>query len=103
MKTNKIWTIKDKELLNLIIGRDGGNTTVKIIDQILECPQNANQLSRILNLGYNTITHHVNIVNDHKYITKIKFDNVFYYYPSEKLLNNLYEYNIIKEYLKIKK
>ena len=99
----KIYTLEDKELINLIIGRPGGNTTAKILDEILTCPQNAYQLSKKLDLHYNTIRHHIKIVNNHDYITTVDSDNTVYYYPSDKLLNNLNEYNIIKEYLKINK
>ena len=51
----KMSKIKDKELSNLLIGRKGGITTIKITDQILQQPHNANQLSRILHLDYKTI------------------------------------------------
>lgn len=97
---NEIWQINDKELLNLIVGRDGGKTTVKIIDKILKEPYNKNQLANTLNLDYNTITHHINIIYNHNYIIKLKFENMYFYHPSDKLIKNLDEYYLIRKYLK---
>ena len=94
-----IWGIKDKELMTLIMRRDGGKTTVKIIDELLLQPYNKNQLANRLNLDYNTITYHINIIHDHKYITKEQFGNVYFYRPSDKLIKNLNEYNLIKRYM----
>ena len=104
MKKNElnrsIWEINDKELLNLIVGRDGGKTTIKIIDKILTKPYNKNQLAKALKVDYNTITHHINIMTNHEYILKLKFENTFYYHPSDKLIKSLDEYNLIRKYLK---
>ena len=102
MKKNNenLWNITDKELLTLIIGRDGGKTTVKIIDKILLEPYNKNQLSKALGLDYNTITHHINIIYHHNYIQKLKLEKICYYYPSDKLIKSLDEYYLIRKYLK---
>ena len=105
MKDNNkgIWKISDKELLNLLIGRDGGKTAIKIIDEILKRPYNKNQLSNKLNLDYNTITYHIDIIYKHEYITKEKFGESYFIHPSDKLFKSLEEYKLIKEYLKNKK
>ena len=95
----EIWRVTDKELLNLIVGRDGGKTTIKIIDKILTAPYNKNQLAKALKLDYNTITHHINIIYNHNYIQKSKFENIYFYYPSDKLIKSLDEYYSIREYL----
>jgi predicted transcriptional regulator len=94
-----IWQIKDKELLNLIIGREGGRTTVRIIDQLLKKPQNKNQLANKLNLDYNTITHHMKIMHNHKYVTKEKFDKSYFYRPSKKFFKSIDEYKVIRRHL----
>lgn len=94
-----IWDMKDKELVTLIIAREGGETTIKIIDLILVKPYNKNQLAKILNLDYNTITYHINIIKKHKYISDEKFNNIHYYHPTEKLFKSLNEYKFIKKYL----
>lgn len=94
-----IWDIKDKELINLIIGRDGGKTTTIILDEIILKPRNKNQLAKKLKLDYNTITHHIKIMQNHEYIVEEPFDNVIYYHPSDKLFKSLEEYKFIKKYL----
>lgn len=103
MRTNNnfnIWQIKNKELINLIVGRKGGETTTKIIDKILIKPSNINQLSKMLNLDYKTITYHIEIIHDLKYVEKEEFKNSTLYYPSKKLFNCLDEYKLIKEFIK---
>lgn len=96
----KIWSIQDKELLNIIMGRDGGKTTIRIIDMILTHPYNVNQLSNALHLDYNTISHHVKIIHEHKYVIKMKMGNSYILHPSDKLIKSLDEYILIKEFLK---
>lgn len=98
-----IWSIKDKELLNLIICRAGGETTIRIMDIILKEPKNKHQLSKMLHLDYNTIAHHINIIKNHDYITEERFEKSIYIYPSQKLFKSLEEYKLVKEYLKMKK
>ena len=95
----KLTQVTNKELINIIACRKGGKTTLKIIDELLEKPQNANQLSKKLKLNYNTITHHIKIINDHEYIIKTEFNKQYYYYPSKKLLNNMQEYKNIKTFI----
>ena len=99
----KSWDIQDKELLNIIAGRDGGITTIKIIDALLERPLNANKLSTILNLDYNTIVHHTKILCEHKYLFTMDMGRSKNYYPDKKLYKNLEDYKNIKEFLKKKK
>ena len=98
-----IWKVVDRELLTLIKGRRGGNTTLLIIDAILSGPYNGHQLSRKLNIDYNTVKFHLRIIYKHEYITREKFEETYFYYPTEKLYNNLNEYNLIKEIMENKK
>ncbi|MBE6500216.1 MAG: winged helix-turn-helix transcriptional regulator [Methanobrevibacter thaueri] len=99
LKQGSIWDMEDKELLNLIIGRDGGKTTIRIIDEILDKPHNKNQLANILDLDYNTITHHIKIIQKHNYISDEQFGKIHYYHPTNKLFKSLNEYKFIKNYL----
>ena len=91
--------VKDKELYSLIAIRNGGRTTMRILDELLINPKNANQLANILDLDYKTITYHLDIVCRHKYVSKEKFDNYYSYHPSDKLIRNLDEYIIIRNQL----
>lgn len=89
--------VKNKELYNLIAIRNGGRTTMRILDEILINPKNANQLAKILNLDYKTVTYHLEIICRHQFVLKEKFDNYYFYHPSDKLIKSLDEYMIIRE------
>lgn len=92
--------ITDKELFNILIGETGGKTRIKILDAILIMPSNANQLSKQLKLDYKTITYHLDIICNHNYATKETFGKITFYYPSDKLIKKLDEYNEIKGKIK---
>ena len=89
--------IHNKELSSLLIGRPGGQTTIRILDEILIRPQNAHQLAKQLHLDYKTIRYHMRILCNHQFAVKEKFEKYTYYYPSDKLIKLLDEYNYIKE------
>ena len=95
----KLFEIKDKELLNFLVGREGGKTSIRILDKILQKPYNKHQLSKQLGLDYNTINYHIKIMCNHDYITAEKFEKSVFYYPSEKFNKIHEEYKIVKEYV----
>ncbi len=95
----QILNLSNRDLSNILIGRKGGKTTIKIIDELLIKPYNANQLANLLNLDYKTIIHHINIAYEHKYVDKEETKNSNIYYASNKLINCLDEYYLIKEFL----
>ena len=100
IKTNNIQfisNIEDKELYSMLSGNKGGRTRMRILDEILTNPSNANQLAKKLKLDYKTITYHMNIICRHKYATKELFENYVRYYPSDKLIKKIDEYIKIKE------
>ena len=93
----QIINIKDKELYSMLMGSDGGRTRMKIIDEILIKPCNANQLSKRLKLDYKTITYHLDIICGHRYMTREKFEKKTYYYPGDRLIKNIEEYIDIRK------
>ncbi len=94
----KIWSL-NQELVDLLISRAGGRTTIKILDLILANPCNANQISNALNLDYHTIIYHTNIMQEHNFIKKAKVKRTYYFHPTEKLISNIIEYYYIKKLL----
>ncbi len=94
-----IWEINDKELLNLILGRAGGKTTIRIIDLILDGPLNKNQIARTLHLDYKTVSYHIHLFLAHNYITEIKCDNIYFYHPSKKLFSSIEEYKLLRKHI----
>jgi len=92
----------DDKLVKLILGRKGGKTTTKIMDELLISPKNKNNIANKLNLDYNTITYHLDLMYKYDYVKKEKFECVTLYYPSNKLYENIDEYMKLKEYLQEK-
>lgn len=91
-----VMNIGDKELYSMLISATGGQTRIRILDAILVMPSNANQLSKQLKLDYKTIIYHLDIICNHNYATRETFGKVTIYYPSDKLIRKLDEYNQIK-------
>lgn len=55
----------EKALWYLIAGTRGGENRVRIIRLLRERPHNANQLAKELDVGYNTVRHHLEMLADH--------------------------------------
>jgi DNA-binding transcriptional ArsR family regulator len=53
----------------LIAGTRGGATRAQIIKAIVDTPQNANQLAKLLGKDYRTIRHHLKVLEKNKLIT----------------------------------
>lgn len=63
----------------------GGMTRIEIINSILDKPQNANQLSKSLNLDYKTIQHHIRVLQDNRIIvTHGKYGAIYFLAPEIK-------------------
>mgnify|MGYP006302743421 CR=1 FL=1 len=58
----------EKALWYLLVGTRGGENRARIIAAIDERPQNANQLAEQLDLDYNTVRHHLDMLQDHQII-----------------------------------
>lgn len=89
----------NSDLTRLLIGRKGGQTTIRIIDQILVHPYNINQLSELLKLDYNTVKYHINLILKLDLVESNGSEYGSLFFPSKKLINNLNEYEQIKKYL----
>ena len=55
----------EKALWYLLAGTRGGENRARLVRAIDDRPQNANQLSEALDLGYNTIKYHLEKLRDH--------------------------------------
>jgi DNA-binding transcriptional ArsR family regulator len=55
----------------LIAGSRGGPMRAKMIERLKETPQNANQLSKSLDVDYKTIRYHIEVLEKNKIITSI--------------------------------
>jgi DNA-binding transcriptional ArsR family regulator len=55
----------EKALWYLLVGTRGGENRARIIRALSERPRNANQLSECLNVDYNTVRHHLDMLLEH--------------------------------------
>lgn len=55
----------EKALWYLLVGTRGGENRARIIAALDERPRNANQLAECLELDYNTVTHHLEMLEKH--------------------------------------
>jgi len=55
----------EKALWYLFVGTRGGKNRVRIVSAIEERPRNANQLAECLDVEYNTVRHHLDMLQEH--------------------------------------
>lgn len=55
----------EKALWYLFAGTRGGENRVRIVRELNDRPRNANELAERLGVDYNTITHHLDMLEDH--------------------------------------
>ena len=80
----------------LVAGTRGGETRARIINSVLEKPDNANRLAKRLSLDYKTIQHHLEILEKNNVFTvysKGSYGAV--YFPSKELKANEAEFRKI--------
>ncbi len=98
MKENsKHYTEMNSPLKILLLKNKGGKTCAKIIEKIIDRPYNINQLANELNIYYNTVYYHVQIMVDNKLIEKKNNEYGSLYEATAKLLNEIDTFNEIKK------
>ncbi|EJN58371.1 Helix-turn-helix domain-containing protein [Halogranum rubrum] len=60
----------EKALWYLLAGMRGGENRARIIRALSERPRNANQLSDVLGVEYNTVRYHLDLLLDHDIVEK---------------------------------
>lgn len=55
----------EKALWYLFAGTRGGGTRVRVVRELDDRPRNANELAERLDLDYNTVTHHLDMLQEH--------------------------------------
>ncbi|MFC6784499.1 winged helix-turn-helix domain-containing protein [Halobaculum halobium] len=58
----------EKALWYLLVGTRGGENRARIISALDERPRNANRLAECLDVDYNTVRHHLEMLQDHDVI-----------------------------------
>lgn len=77
-----------KVLYWLIANSLGGYNRGKILEELFNKPQNANELSKNLNLEYKTTRYHLKILEENGLIESIGAGYGKTYFPSENLKEN---------------
>jgi predicted transcriptional regulator len=79
----------------LIANSLGGNNRGKIIEEIFNKPQNANELSKNLEIEYKTVRYHLQVLEENNIITSVGGGYGKTYFPSVELeTNKQYFYEI---------
>ena len=60
----------DKALWYLLAGTRGGPNLVRLIRAIEDRPRNANQLAEYVDLDYNTVRHHLDMLLEHDVVER---------------------------------
>ncbi|RLF28551.1 MAG: ArsR family transcriptional regulator [Thermoplasmata archaeon] len=78
-----------KRLLWWILGGSaGGINRGRIVEELFQRPHNANELSKILDLDYKTVRHHLEILEKNRLITSTGSGYGKLYFPSDMLEDN---------------
>lgn len=79
----------------LISNSLGGFNRGKILIELFKKPQNANELSKNLNIEYKTVRYHLQVLEENKIITSVGGGYGRTYFPSEELEANKQYFNEI--------
>jgi DNA-binding transcriptional ArsR family regulator len=85
-KSNK----QSRLLCHLIAGTRGGRTRALILKNLVDRSYNAHQLSKVLNMDYKTIRHHLDVLIKNGIITKTNDGNICLYFISNNVAKSLY-------------
>ncbi len=89
-----------RELSYIILGQQGGENRINIMEMLKERSYNQNQLANILDLNYRTIKHHIDVLMDYDLIESSGEGYGKVYFLSPKLENNYQALEDIKGKLK---
>jgi len=73
----------------LLAGSVGGINRGRILEELLQTPHNANELSKILELDYKTARHHLRVLEKNRLTTSTGDGYGKVYFPSDMLEENI--------------
>jgi len=89
----------EKALWYLLAGTRGGRNRARIIQCLSERPRNANQLAEELDLDYNTVRHHLDMLVDHGVIEPGESEYGKLYFLTERFEHNEETFETIMEHV----
>lgn len=87
----------EKALWYLLTATRGGKNRVRIIRALSKKPMNANQLADELNLGYKTIRHHLEMLDDHGVVEPSENSYAKLYFLTDRFESNRETFEAIVE------
>ena len=72
----------------VLAGTRGGPNRVRILHALDDRPRNPNQLAEDLNLNYDTVRHHLEVLSDNDVVTSSGDDYGAVYLPAETTRSN---------------
>jgi DNA-binding transcriptional ArsR family regulator len=89
----------EKALWYLIAGTRGGKNRARIVRSLSERPRNPNQLADELDLDYNTVKHHLEMLEDHNVVEVGGDDYGALYFVTDQFEHNRDTFEEITEHL----
>ena len=89
----------EKALWYLIAGTRGGENRARIIRLLQDKPRNANQLADNLDIGYNSVRHHLDMLEDHDIVEPGGNDYGELYFLTDQFEHHVDEFETITEHL----
>jgi DNA-binding transcriptional ArsR family regulator len=87
----------EKALWYLLVGTRGGQSRVRIIRAIEDRPRNANQLSEVVDLDYNTVRYHLDTLLEHDVVEKGGDDYGAMYFLTDRFEHHRDDFERITE------
>jgi DNA-binding transcriptional ArsR family regulator len=78
----------DTVLWQTLAGTRGGPNRARVLRTLSEQPRNANQLADDLDLAYNTVRYHLDVLEENGVITSSDADYGTVYLPSDRTQSN---------------
>jgi len=89
----------EKVLWYLIVGTRGGENRARIIRLLRSQPRNANQLAEELDVEYNTIRHHLDMLEEHDVVEPGEMEYGKLYFLTDKFDHHEETFREITEHL----
>jgi predicted ArsR family transcriptional regulator len=89
----------EKALWYLLAGTRGGENRARLIDELDEQPRNANQLAERLDIDYNTVRHHLDMLLEHDVVERSDNDYGALYFLTDRFERNREEFERVLEHM----
>jgi predicted ArsR family transcriptional regulator len=89
----------EKALWYLLAGTRGGENRARLIECLDERPRNANQLAGELDIDYNTVRHHLDMLVDHDVVEAGGDDYGQLYFLTDRFEHHRDTYDEITEHM----